>query len=207
MKWYLKLLNFCFLLFLTGCGYHFEDPDQLGAHFQTISVPYIEGDLDGMLTDALIKAVALSNQFAYAKGGELILEGEITSDQTSHIGWQYDRSPTTSERQNRLVPNEGRREIALSFSLISARTGKTLYGPIVVKASSDFDFVDSDSLLDTSFVTPTGGRQSTLFFSLGQLDSVEGAKAAVLTPLYQKLAYKIVEGIENIPFNIELEQK
>jgi len=201
MKKCLILLSL--LAFLTSCGYHWDDPEQLSAHYQTVAVPYVVGDQEGFLTDELVKAIGLSNQFTYAKGGELILEGTIVSDQTSHIGWQYDRDPTTGVRINRLVPNEGRREVAIQFSLVSARTGKVLYGPVKVTAQSDFDFVDSDSLLDTSFLTPTGGRQSALFFSLGQLDSMQGAQSAALEPLYRKLAYKIVRGMENIPFNLE----
>lgn len=198
MRRRLILLNFALLLLLSGCGYHWEDQERLSAHYQTVSVPYVKGDLDGLLTDALVKAIGLSNQFTYAKDGELILEAAIVSDQVNHIGWQYDRDPTSGARENRLVPNEGRLEVAVNLSLVSARTGKVLHGPIQVRAHSDFDFVDSDSLLDTSFITPTGGRQSVLFFSLGQLDSIDGAKDAARYPAFDKLARKIVEGMENL---------
>jgi len=196
MKKYLLLLSLPF--FLTGCGYHWEESDQLATHYQTLAIPYVQGDEEGFLTDALVKAVGLSNQFSYAKGGELIFEGKIISNQTSNVGWQYDRDPVSGTRINRLVPNEGRREVTVRFSLVAARTGKVVYGPIDVSAHVDYDFVDSDSLLDTSFLTPTGRRQSVLFFSLGQLDSMQGAQSSAREPLYQKLATKIVRGIENI---------
>jgi len=192
MKRYLILLN---LFFLTSCGYHTEDSNS-----RTISIPYVKGDQEGLLTDALVKAVSLSNQFTYAKGAELTLEAEIVYDRTEHIGWKYDRKPTSGERINRLVPSEDRREVTIRFSLISERSGKVIYGPTEVTADSAFDFVDSDSSLDTSFITPSGRRSSALFFSLGQLDSAEGAKHAALTPLYRKLAHKTIEGIENISF-------
>ena len=205
MKKHLIILSL--LVLNASCGYHFEDPEQLATRYQTIEVPYVAGDQEGFLTDELVKAIGLSNRFTYAKGGELILQGTIVADQTTHIGWQYDREPTSGVRINRLVPNEGRREVTVQFSLIAARTGKVLCGPINVTAYSDFDFVDSDSLLDTSFLTPTGGRQSALFFSLGQLDSIQGAQSAALESLYQKLAYKIVRGMENIPFNLDDNQK
>lgn len=196
MKKYLLLLSLPF--FLTSCGYHWEDSDQLSSHYKTVSIPYLKGDEEGLLTDELVKAIGLSSQFTYAKEGELILEGKIVSDQNSNIGWEYDSDPTTGARINRLVPNEGRRELTVRFSLVAARTGKVVYGPIDVSAHVDYDFVNSDSLLDTSFLTPTGGRQSVLFFSLGQLDSMQGAQSSAREPLYQKIATKIVRGIENV---------
>lgn len=191
------------LALLTGCGYHSEDPNQFSANYQTLAVPYIVGDQEGLLTDELIKAIALSGQFTYSENGELILEGKIKTDQTTHIGWQYDRDPITAKRINRLIPNEGRREVSVEFSLISARTGKCIYGPTEIKADSTYDFIDPDSPLDISFLNSAKERQSVLFFSLGQLDSSEGAQNAALAPLYRKLAYKIIYGIENIPFHLE----
>lgn len=190
-------------MFLTSCGYYWQHPEELSAYYRTLSVPYIIGDLEGLFTDELVKAVGRSSQFTYSKEGEIILEGKLTNDQTTHIGWQYDRDPVKGERINRLIPNEGRREVTVQFSLVSVRTGQVLYGPIDVTAYTDYDFVDSDSLFDTSFLTPKGGRQSVLFFSLGQLDSTQGAQNAVLKPLYRKLAEKIVRGIENISFSLE----
>jgi hypothetical protein len=48
---------------------------------------------------------------------------------------------------------------------------------------------------DLSFVDPHHQLLSINTFSLGQLDSVEGAQDDVLTPLYRCLAQKIVDGI------------
>lgn len=191
----------CFLFFfLVGCGYHFEsEEDQLTCQGQTLVVPYVQGDIDGQFTDALIKAIALSPHLTYAKEGELILEASLSDDSLTHIGWQYDRDPLSGDRINRLIPNEGRLELSVTLSLTSSRTKKVLHGPITVSAHSDFDFVDTDSLLDTSFLTPDGRRQSSLFFSLGQLDSREGALESSRAFLFHKLAKKIVRGIENLP--------
>lgn len=185
----------------VGCGYH-VDGGAVASHFPTISVPYFCGDNDGTLTDAVIKGLSTSGEFSYvARDGAVILDGTIISDTSEHIGYQFDRHPVSGERIHRLVPNEGRREITVRISLIDSRTKKVLYGPFDVSAYSDYDFVDSDSLQDTSFIGPTGTRDSVLFFSLGQLDSAEGAKATSRYPIHDRLAVKIVEGISNLPYN------
>ncbi|MCB1109487.1 MAG: hypothetical protein KDK64_00755 [Chlamydiia bacterium] len=182
------------------------EEDETFAAFPTISVPYFKGDDKGFLTDTVVKALVSSGNFNYAnKGGAMVLEGVIVSDTCEHIGYQYDRHPVSGERIHRLIPNEGRREIMVQITLIDSRSLKTLYGPFVVSASSDYDFVDSDSLQDASFINRRGVRESVLFFSLGQLDSVDGAKAASLDPIYHRLAQKITEGLSNLPYNIERE--
>lgn len=129
--------------------------------------------------------------------------GKVVSDTNEHIGYQFDRDPITGHRIHRLIPNEGRREIIVEITLTDTRTQKVLYGPEKISAFGDYDFVDSDSLRDTSFINPRGTRESSLFFSMGQLDSVDGAKATSLDPIYRELALKIVEGISNLPYNVE----
>jgi len=191
--------------FLTSCGYHVDDDEALSA-FPTISVPYFNGDQSGVLTDIVVKSLSSSGVFNYAnRGGAITLEGKIVSDNCENIGYQYDRHPVSGERINRLVPNEGRRVVTVEITLIDSRSLKTLYGPFTVSAYSDYDFVDSDSLQDASFINATGTRESVLFFSLGQLDSIDGAKAASLDPIYHRLATKITEGLSHLPYNIKLE--
>ncbi len=188
---------------MSSCGYQAGDDAALSA-FPTISVPYFNGDQSGVLTDIVVKSLSSSGVFNYAnRGGALTLEGKIISDNCENIGYQYDRHPVSGEKINRLVPNEGRREVTVEINLIDTRSLKTLYGPFVVAAYSDYDFVDSDSLQDASFMNAKGIRESVLFFSLGQLDSINGAKAASLDPIYHRLATKITEGLSNLSYNIE----
>jgi len=176
------------------------DEGFLSSTFSTkVSIPYIQGDADGKLTDALIKQLSLSPQFEYvSNGGSLILEGKIVRDSQENIGYQYNRQPVSGKRINTLIPNEGRREIEVEFSLIEEGTQKVIYGPVNVSSEGDYDFFDADSLRDTSFIDQTGRRQSVLFFSLGQLDSVEGASQVVLDSIYRNLANKLVMGLENL---------
>ena len=184
---------------LTSCGYHIDDGEaDLSA--KTISVPYFKGDKEGVLTDTVIRALANSSTFTYAnRGGSLTLEGKVIADNFEHIGYQYDRHSISGERINRLVPNEGRREISVEITLSDSRSLKILHGPFIVTAYSDYDFVDSDSLQYASFINQRGERESSLFFSLGQLDSAYGAREAALLPIYRQLAVKIAEGLMNLP--------
>ncbi|MGE0198463.1 MAG: hypothetical protein AB7N99_03295 [Simkaniaceae bacterium] len=198
MSWILTTSFLC-----SACGYHVDDSGVV-SHFPTISVPYFSGDQDGTLTDAVIKGLSTSGEFTYVNGGgAVILEGAVISDNFEHIGYQYDRHHVSGVRINRLVPNEGRREITVRISLIDSLSQKVIYGPFDISASSDYDFVDSDSLQDTSFIDPAGMRQSVLFFSLGQLDSSEGAHAMARFPVHERLATKIVEGLSNLPYNVD----
>ena len=188
-------------LLCSSCGYRIDEgsvPPQLS----TLSVPYFSGDQEGILTETVVRALNISGNFEYTdREGSVILEGEVIRDHLEHIGYQYDRRPVSGKRINRLIPNEGRREITVRVSLVDSHSQEVLYGPFDVSASSDYDFVDSDSLRDTSFIDSAGERQSVLFFSLGQLDSAEGAQEATLEPLYERLALKIVEGLSHLPSN------
>ena len=185
-------------LFLTACGYY------TGNMEETLSVPYFNGDTNGTLTDTVIKALATSENYRYTdQKGNFLLEGTIISDTNENIGYQFDRDPTSGQRIHRLVPNEGRREITVEIILTDTRTQKVIHGPIKVSAYGDYDFIDSDSLRDASFIDAAGTRESSLFFSMGQLDSIDGAKATSLDPIHRNLALKIVEGISNLPYNAE----
>lgn len=74
--------------------------------------------------------------------------------------------------------------------------GKPVIGPQTIKAFADYDYVDSNSLQDLSFIDPsTGTRVTSIAFSLGQLDSVGSAGEDALHPIYRQLAQKIVEGM------------
>ena len=188
-------------LLMVGCGYHISN-DNLISSIPTISVPYIKGDKDGMLTEAVIKEISSSDCLSYTSGtGALILEGVITGEDTENLGYQYDRHPKSGKRFNRLVPNEQRKEIKVRISLIDSQSQKIAYGPFEIVAGNDYDFVNSDSLTDTSFVNIDQQRESVLFYSLGQLDSNQGASSNSFVPIYKKMAVKIIEGISNLSKN------
>ena len=195
-------LLFNLLIFLFGCsGYHWEDDQKAPVTSRTpISVPYVEGDREGVLTEELIKAIGLSNRLVFAAEGALTLKGSIVSQEERDIGWKYRHLPKTGDRVNQLIPNERREEVLVECSLFSTCTGKKVSGPFFVKATRDYDFSDPDSAY---FLTKEGESLSTLSFSLGQLGSVQDARQTALHSLYRELARKIIFGVENLCSELE----
>lgn len=184
-----KKRRLCFYLcsfLFVGCGYHLQGNENL-----SILVPYVQGDYDGAFTDELVRQVAILSPYKIGGGdSHYRLEAKIVTDRQDVIGYEYDHQDY--KLYNRLVSNEERRLIEVEVTLIEQATGKVLLGPEKVMAGVEYDFVDPESLPDV-LVTPT--MQSTLSFSLGQLDSVEGARAGALASLYRKLAQKIASGL------------
>lgn len=183
-----------FTFFLTACGYRFsssENSDPI-----TISVPYIKGDTtDGKLTDAIARAVSNSSKFLFVSGHSMrILKVALIQDEREKIGYRYDRHPISGKLQHNLVPTEVRRIIRAEVTVLDGISEEIMLGPVIVTASSEFDYVNSDNLHDLTFFN-NGKLETVLNFSLGQLDSIEGAEDNALDPLYSELAEKIADGL------------
>jgi len=181
-----------FLIFLSACGYHFDGGDPIA-----VSVPYVIGDFEGELTDALISALSRSASFQYAKGqGDWILKAKIIGTTNDRIGYRYDRDPKSGELRDNVMGIENRKTISVEICIEDATTGKQILGPQIVKAGSDYDYVDPNSLQDLSFIDPkAASRTTSIAFSLGQLDSVGSAGENAIYPIYHKLAQKIIDGM------------
>jgi hypothetical protein len=180
-----------FLLFLS-CGYHCRRADQK----PTISIPYVPSDYEGQLTSELARQIAASGGYTYVRsGGELTLKVAIVGDASDRIGFRYDRKETSGKIEHNLMPTENRRTLTAEVTLLETATDKIVAGPTEVQAFAEFDYVDVNSLKDLSFVTSSGKRQTVLNYSLGQLDSVEGAQDDAMLPIYRLLAQKIVTGL------------
>lgn len=192
----MKTLFFFLLLLCASCGYRFDPSDEEVHATRTITVPYVRGDEEGQLTSALIYALSSSGQFRYVRsGGDLILNVGIASDGDERIGYRYDRHGPQSKRRHRLQPVENRRLMAVEISLIDNNTNEILIEPMRVTAAVDYDYVDPNSLRDLTVETAGGGVQKSITFSLGQLDSIEGAHDSSSTLLYRVLSQKIVDGL------------
>ena len=191
----MRKFSFVLLLLLLGCGYRFEGgeskEDVIG-----ISIPYIKGDGEGRLNTELAKALSNSGMFDYVQnGGELILHAAIIADGDERIGFRFDRDPTSGKLRDNIVGTENRRALSVQISLVDAYTQETVLEPQVINAVADYDYVDSNSIRDLTFVAPNGTPQKVLDFSLGQLDSFEGAHDDTGIVVYRVLAQKIVEGL------------
>lgn len=189
-----KLAMACLLL-LAGCGYSFEG-GQSQDRVVSISIPYIKGDAEGQLNNELAHALSASGMFDYVQNsGELILEAAIVSDGDDRIGYRFDRDPTTGKLRDNIVGTENRRALSAEVKLIDAYTQQVVAGPQVILATADYDYVDSNSIKDLVFITTQGVPVKVLDFSLGQLDSVDGAHDDTSSIVYKQLAQKIVDGL------------
>ncbi len=189
------LFIICILLTTAGCGYRFDGGETEGRTV-TISVPYIKGDLEGHLNAELVQTLSNSGFFdCVQNGGELLLEATIIGDGDDRIGYRFDRNPESGELRDNIIGTENRRTIIATVTVIDTATHATILGPQTVKAHADYDYVDSNSIRDLTFVTRETGPQKVLDFSLGQLDSVDGAHDDTSTLIYRRMAQKIVNGL------------
>ncbi len=187
----MKKLPLLLLVILMGCGYHFE-----GEKGESISVPYIPNDVGGQLNAELAYMLSTSGQFDYSQsGGALILKVAVLADNSDRIGFRYDRDPTSGKLRKNIVGTENRRTLSAEVTLIDAYTQEVLLGPQVVTANADYDYVDSNSIRDLVFINSKGQSQTVLDFSLGQLDSIEGAHDDTSPTVYRHLAREIVQGL------------
>ncbi len=178
-----------------GCGYRFEGSEQDG-NAVTISVPYVNGDIEGQLNSELVKALSSSGRFdCVQNGGQYILEVSIIADSDDSIGYRYDRNPTSGKLRKNIVGTENRRTISAEMRLVDSYTRDILVGPQIVKGYSEYDYVDSNSIRDLTFINTHGVPQTVLNFSLGQLDSIEGAHDDSSIVAYRNLAQKVIDAM------------
>ncbi len=187
------------LLMMSSCGYRFAgDGEQ-----KTVTIPYVIGDVEGQLTNALIRQISSTSQFRYHPShGQLILKVELIQDVNDKIGFRYQRKedPKSADKnkiKKHLFPTENRRTLTAQVSLISSATDDIVYGPLTVSANADYDYIDEGSLYDLTYEIAPEEFIPILRFSEGQLDSIEGAQDDVLTPVYRRLAQNILSALFN----------
>lgn len=179
------------LFLLTSCGYRFEEKSH--ANRPTISIAYVSGDQTGLLTHFLVKELSSSGYFQYANNdAELKLSVKILDKSNSVIGYRHDRFNDGSFRKT-VMPTEGREKVVVEVSILSSASNNVVLGPYQITTDSDYDFVEKDTLDDLSFVDPLGNRIKVLPFSIGQLEAIESAQTAALTPLYRQVAQKVID--------------
>jgi hypothetical protein len=186
----LKLLS---LLSLSSCGYSSYQADDK----TTISIPYIPGDREGQLTAELTRQLTTSGLYEIVSNqGDLVLAVSLVGDQNDIVGFRYDRSEESGKLEKNLMATENRRLLSAIVTVAHAGKDTPLIGPITIKGSGEYDYIDVSTLRELAFVSSSGKLEKAIDFSLGQLDSVEGAQDAVLTPAYAQLARKIVSVLQ-----------
>jgi hypothetical protein len=179
-------LVLCFILcfVLSSCNYQFGR-GELADSYSTVVVPYAEGDKKGELTAEVVKKISSSGVLTYVQScGDLELKIKMLDLDDENIGFRYDRK-TSGKLKHALIPTETRLKGGAEVSLIERRTGKVIRGPVVILASADFDH------------TFYASRDQENIFSLGQLDDIDAASEAVMTPFNRELADKIVDYLIN----------
>lgn len=126
-------------------------------------------------------------------GGDYTLQVKLLGGQDEKIGFRVDPQKVDGQVRRNLLASEGRKTMRIEAALYSG--GEIAFGPYLIEANADYDYVDGDSIQDLTFVSPAGGTVTVLPFSLGQLEAIDSAQLAVRGPLYRRLALKITEQI------------
>jgi hypothetical protein len=189
----LKLLLASLLsLSFSGCGYQAARTDEK----LSISVPYVQGDNQGQLTAAIIREIDQSGLYDFVRqDGDLLLKITLVGDGSSPIGFRYDRKEKSGKIEHNIMATENRRTVVAQVVLTRGATEEVVLGPLNISSCTDYDYIPVDSLKELSFINPQGKREKVMTFSLGQLDSIEGAQDAAVTPIYEQLAQRIVAAL------------
>lgn len=178
--------------FLIGCNYRFDRGEI--KTFKCLSSP---SDDHFSLTNSLIEELSKESRWIYDPiDPQIIVHIEIKKRDSDHIGYRYDRNEANGEIINRLIPIEGREQILTTLVLENLKTGKSL-GPYYIESSQDFDFVNYDTYKDLAFINDNRAV-SVLSYSLGQLDSFQGAQESVNYRLISSLGKKIAFFMQNL---------
>ena len=128
----------CTSFLLVACGYK-TGYDGLSSEYRTISVPYVEGDWNGELTNTIIRQISRSGAFEYRNEcAGLTLLVKIIDSNDQNIGFRYDRHKDGRLRDT-IIPTETRLTTAVEISVIETASGTSVLGPCRLLASVDFD--------------------------------------------------------------------
>jgi hypothetical protein len=185
-------------ILLTSCGY--QATSGANNNQTVISIPVIHDDDDGVLRNSLAKAISETGKFKYSsepQDNQLIVK--FVNNYTDTIGYSWDINPATGAAVNRLYPGEGRKSIVANITLKNSKSKDPVLEPFNVTFQATYDYVNPVSKKQIEFKDKAGKTHSTLQYSLGQLDSEEGARLESANPLYQGLAKKIAETLVRAP--------
>lgn len=180
------LCSLILILLLSSCGYHFRNQEER----PTLSIHYVTGDIEGQLTDALIKSITRSGSYQYVRAnGDFLLQVHITSSSSTPIGYEY------SPNNINLFAIENRNAITAHVQLLDGATLEPLYEPFSVTANIEFDYANVDAVSALAVPTPSGKLEPLIRYSLGQFDSIEGSQEDATLAIYRVLAQKITSAL------------
>lgn len=161
------------------------DEGELIERYESISIPFAEGDYQGMLTREIIDKIATQTSLLVVNsGGDLTLLVTLKQQDEENIGFRFDRNGK-GRRIDYIIPSETRISLFAEVTVIEQASGCALIGPFLFEASYDFDHDYYSS------------QNAVNIFSMGQLTDYDEALDAALRPLYQNLADKIADYVKN----------
>lgn len=167
-------------LILSSCGYQFGQGG-IAERYNTISVPIVQGDRDGVITAAIIRRLTESGAYEYRNcGGSLVLNVKIVEVRDQNIGFRYDRKKG-GQLDNTIIPAETRLTAVAEVSAVDSCSRCAVLGPVFIRACVEFDHDYYNS------------RDGINVFSLGQVSDYDEAYDAAQRPLSEALATKIVD--------------
>lgn len=170
------------VLMLCACGYQ-PGYGPLSGRYGTVSVPYIDGDVDGDLTAAIVHEVSASLGLDHRNSeGELLLVVKLLDLDDTNIGFRYENLHGKSYKRS-IIPVETRLTATAEVTLVDANTQCSVLPTVKITASIDLDHEYNATNNDSNKV------------SLGQLSDADAAFEAARFPLNRRLARKIVEYI------------
>ena len=169
------------LLLLTKCGYTMQMGDRVDVT-RGINVPFVVGDIDGQLTQEIVKELATRGCIILQGAGNLFLSVELLEIRDENIGFRYDRKKK-GELTHSIIPVETRIFAQAKVAVVDVSKGCTLLGPVLIEAWYDYD--------NDYYYSQNGVN----VFSLGELSDYETAREAAKRPLYKVLARKMADYI------------
>lgn len=181
----------------SSCGYKLSYSQ--GEPYKRYSVMYQGCFEDPSLTYAIVKNLSENSRWLFDKNSpEYLLVIEQIDQQSAPIGYKYDIKEKTQMPINRLIPIEGRKNVKIFCNLLKNNEEKSSIKKFSIEAASDYDFVNFDNFRDLSFIDKQGVPQTVLQYSLGQLDSSDGAQAAAIKASYLKIGRKISDILQKL---------
>lgn len=180
LKSFRILLALCAVLVLASCGYRIQAGDRVDVS-RGINVPFVFGDIDGQLTQELVKELATRGCLIDQRDCcNLLLSVKLIEIRDENIGFRYDRKKR-EKLTHSIVPVETRVFAKAQVSVEDLTRSCTLLGPVYIEAWYDYD--------NDYYYSQNGVN----VFSLGQLSDYETAREAAKRPLYKVLSRKIAD--------------
>jgi hypothetical protein len=174
------------LISLTSCEGYNSGAGSLSQYYSSVTVPYVKGDGQGKLTNAVIEELMSSGSFKYERdGGDLTVDLEIVNYAVDTIGFRRERGVGGALKE-RLIPSENRLQVTVLLRLTESASGRTILGPIRLQSDVDYEYLFEE--IGSPIIND----------SLGQLDFADNARHIAMMPAEQAIAYKVIQYIENV---------